>query len=387
MAEYGMTSDGFSRKRLADIKSDLEARLKEIFGNNIDLQAESVFGQFVGIASEVAADQWESQENVYFSEYPNTASGQQLSNAVKLNGLTRQEARSSTVTALITGTNGTVIPVGSKASTSDTGAVFVTLSEVTIGSGGTVDVDMESENTGVIEATSGTLTIIETPIFGWASITNALDAIPGRDEETDVELRERQADSTLAAGQNNADALFGQLRNVDGVFDALVLENKTNVTDSNGIPPHEFECVVKGGTDEDVAQVIWTNTPQGIQSHGNQTEVVTDAQGLPQNVYFTRPTEITIYVEIDITVDTSTFPTSGEDDIKQAVVDYGEDNFLISDNVIYSQLYTPINQTPGILTIDLTIGTSPSPTGTSNIVIDFDEISSWLITNVEVNIV
>lgn len=387
MATYGMTPEGFNRKRLATIKENIEERLREVFGTNIDLQAQSIFGQYVGSIGEQIADQWESQENVYLSQYPNTAQGQQLSNAVKFNGLTRQDAESSTVTATITGTSGTVIPVGSKAATSDTGAVFVSLTEVTIGVGGTVDVEMESEDTGAIEAAAGTLTVIKTPVFGWTSVDNLNDADIGRDEEDDVDLRERQADSTLAAGQNNSDSLFGQLRNLDNVSDAVVLENKTNTTDSNGIPPHQFESVVKGGTDADIAQTVWTNTPSGIQSFGLEMVEVTDAQGFTQEVYFSRPTDIDIYVIVNITVDTETFPSGGEDDIKDAIVLYGSENFLISDDVIYTRLYTPINETPGIITTDLKIGTSYPPGLTSNIPIGVRLISNWELANVEVNIV
>lgn len=385
MSTYGMTDAGFNRKRLIDIKEDIETALKLAFGENIDLDPENAFGQFVGILSEALADQWESQENVYNSQYPNTASEVQLSNVVKLNGLTRQAAEKSTVTATLSGTNGTLIPVGSKASTSDTGSIFVTLADTTI-SGGTASVAMESEDYGPIEATAGTLTIIDTPVYGWTGITNASDALTGRDEETDAELRIRQAESTLAAGQNNADSLYGQLRNLSGVIDALVLENKTDSVDSYGIPAHSFECFIKGGTAADIAQTIWDNTPQGIQSHGDITETVEDSQGFDQEVSFTRPSDIDIYVSMDITT-TSEFPSGGSDDIKESIVDYGESNFLISDDVIYSQLFGPIHETPGVTSVTLTIGTSPSPVGTSNITIDTDEISAWTTTRVEVNIV
>lgn len=386
MPIYGMTADGFNRKRQINIKTELEEDYKVAFGENIDLQADSVFGQEIGINSEALADQWESQENIYNSQYPNTAEKIQLSNVVKLNGLTRLGSEHSTVTVTLSGTAGTVITAGSKISTLDTGTVFETLADATIGGGGTIDAAAQSEEAGAFEATAGTLTNIDTPIYGWTAVTNASDATVGRSEETDAELRLRQQDSTLAAGQNNADSLFGQLRNISGVADALVVENKTNTTSASGIPPHEFECFVKGGSAADIAQTIWTNTPQGIQSHGDVLEVVEDAQGFEQDVYYTIPGDINIYVKANITTN-SDFPVTGVDDIKASVVSYGETNFLISDDVIYSQLFSPIHQTSGIVDVILTIGISSSPTGTVNIPIDFNEISAWDISRVEVNIV
>ena len=383
---FGMTSTGFNRKRLADIKTDIETALKNTFGENIDLESQSVFGQFVGLMSEALADQWESQENVYNSQYPDTASDNQLSNVVKLNGLTRLAAKKATVTATLSGISGTFVPLGSEISTSDTGTVFVTLADATIGGGGTIDVETESKEAGFFEAAAGTLVIIDTPVYGWTGVTNASDAIAGRAEETDAALRIRQSESTEQAGQNSADALSAQLKNLSGVVDALVVENKTNVVDTLGIPPHEFECFVKGGTGTEIADTIWINTPVGIQSHGDTLVVVEDAQGFDQNVYYTVPSDVNIYVKADITVDSS-FPASGSDDIKSNVVDYGEANFLIGDDVIYSQLFGPIHNTVGVLSISLFLDITSPATGTSNLTIDPDEISAWDISRVEVNIV
>ena len=381
----GLSAAGFERKRLTDIKADIEAALKVLFGDNIDLASQSGFGQFVGILSEAISDQWESQENIYNSEYPSTSQANQLSNVVMFNGIERQEATNSTVTATINGTAGTVIPIGSKASVADTGDVFVTLSEISIEVGGSVEVNMESEEKGAIEAASGTLTVIETPIFGWTSITNASGALIGDEEETDAELRIRREQSTQALGQNLVDSLFGQLLNLDGVEDAVVISNGTDGT-VDGIPPHQFLTAISGGVDVDIAEVIWNNTPQGIASFGATTVVHTDTQGFPQDVKFTRPSEIDIYFKIDITTGTE-FPATGEDDIKAAVAAYGTANFKISDDVIRSEFYTPINSIPGITSIDLFIGLGASPSGTANLPIDIDEISRYDISRVEVNIV
>jgi uncharacterized phage protein gp47/JayE len=382
----GLTAAGFERKRLTDIKTNIEAALKLAFGNNIDLEPESGFGQFVGILSEALSDQWESQENVYNSQYPSTAQGNQLSNVVMYNGIDRQEATNSTVTGTILGVVGTNIPTGSKASVASTGDIFVTLEDVIIPVGGSVPVQMQSEETGAIKAASGTLTVIETPIFGWTSITNSADATVGQEEETDAKLRERREQSTQALGNNLVDALFGQLLNLEGVEDALVISNGTDAT-VDGIPPHQFLTSILGGVDADIASTIWANTPQGILSFGATTVAHTDVQGFLQDVKFSRPSEIDIYFKVDITVNTAEFPETGEDDIKAAIVAYGLANFKISDDVIRTKFYTPINTIPGILTIDLFIGLSASPSGTANLTIDLDEISRYAVARVEVNIV
>lgn len=378
----GLTATGFERKRLVDIKADIEERLKLVFGENIDLSPQSGFGQFVGIESEAQSDLWQSMEDVYNSQYPSTAQGAQLSNVVLLNGIERQSATKSTVTETLTGIPGTLIAVGSKIATNDTGSVFVTLSSVTIEAGGAVDVAMEAEETGEIEAGIGTLTELKTPIYGLTSATNSSAALVGIEEETDARLRIRREQSTQALGQNLVDSLFGQLLNLDGVSDSLVISNGTSAT-VDGIPPHQFLSVILGGADSDIANTIWINTPQGIASFGSTTVSHTDAQGFPQDVMFSRPADIPIFHRASISID-SDFPVDGAEQIKQAIADFGDSNFSISDDVILSKFYTPINSIPGITSIDLRIGLSASPTGTSNILIALAEISSYDVANVEV---
>jgi len=382
----GLSAAGFERKRVTDIKTEIENALKLVFGDNIDLDPQSGFGQFVGIVSEALSDQWESQENVYNSQYPSTAQENQLSNVVMYNGIERQDATNSTVTATISGVEGTVITVGSLASVALTGLVFKTLAAVTIPVGGSITVSMQSVELGAIEAASGTLTVIETPIFGWTGITNSADALVGREEETDAELRIRRELSTQALGQNLVDSLFGQLLNITGVEDAVVISNGTDAV-VGGIPAHQFLSSILGGDNDEIAQTVWDNTPQGILSFGATTVTITDDQGFPQDVKFTRPGDVNIYFKVDITVDVAVFPGTGAADIKDAIVAYGIANFKISDDVIRTEFYTPINATPGILTMDLFIGLGASPAGTANMTIDSDEISKYATARVEVNIV
>jgi len=378
---FGLTPNGFNRKRLADIKSELETAYKAIFGDNIDLSPQSVFGQIIGIHSEREADLWEQSELVYNAFYPSTAQGSQLSNLVTLNGIVRQNATKSTVNIICSGTDGTVITRGSIVSTSDTKEQFVSLEDGTI-IGGSVTIQFEAVNVGEIEALAGTLTKIDTPIFGWASATNPNDAQLGRNEETDAELRDRRSKSTQALGQNLADSLFGQISDLSNVTSSLVVSNGTDTTDSNGIPPHQFLTVVEGGDAKEIANTIWLNTPQGIGSYGALTEIIVDSQGFGQPVKYSRPTEKDIYFSLTITTD-STFPATGGADIKSAMVAFGSKNFGIGDDVLLSNFYTPINDTQGVTSIDLKMGLTANPTGTSNLVIGVEEISKYDTTRIE----
>ena len=383
---YGITDTGFNRKRLADIKTDLETALQAVFGENIDLNADSVFGQLVGVFSEPLADLWEELENCYNSMYPSTSTGVPLSNVVQFNGITRQAATYSTISDVtITGLSGTVIPAGSEASVSTTGATFATDAEVTIGGGGTVTAAMTAVETGPNAAAIGTLDTIETPIYGWTAVSNTVAAEIGQDEETDAELKVRRTASIAALGQNNSDSLYGQILSIDDVVSAVVIDNPTDSVDAYGVPAHSFECIVYGGTNDDIIGVIWNNTPLGILSHGDITDQVTDAQGFDHDVSYSRPDEIPIYFDLTISTNAE-FPTTGEDDIKDAIVALGEDEFSIGDDVIYTRFFGAIHSVPGIDSVTMLMDDVDPPVGSSNITIDLTELATFSTTDIDITV-
>lgn len=120
---FGLTPLGFNAKRLADIKQDLENAMIAQFGD-VNIDPQSVFGQQIGVLAKQFADIWENLEDVYFSQYPNSAEGVALDNVVQLNGITRLPARQTIVTGVCTGNEATGIPAGSLAKIPNTNNVF-----------------------------------------------------------------------------------------------------------------------------------------------------------------------------------------------------------------------------------------------------------------------
>lgn len=238
-------------------------------------------------------------------------------------------------------------------------------------------------NSGVTEQPANTIDTILTPMLGWDSVINPVAATPGEERETDEELRLRFRNGKFDRATNTLDAIYSALINLDNVSEVTIYENDTSVVDGNGVPAHSFLPIVSGGLSTDIANAIWDNKPIGILSYGNTTVSINDVQGFPHDVSFSRPDPVVIYISMDITTDVN-FPPNGNDAIKSALISYFEANFGTGDDVIYSRLYTPINSIPGHEVVSLTIGTSPAPVGTSNIVIAFDEIASLNTANITV---
>lgn len=390
MSDFGLTETGFKRKRLDLLLQELNDNMKAIFGDNFNVSPESPDGQVDGVISESNANLWEIAEYVYDAFNPSTASGVPLSNLVQLNGITRQPAVASRVSLTLTGVAGTVIQAGSITRTNDTGDIFITDTEAILDALGSAVVFATAENTGAIQANANTIQIIETPVTGWDTVNNPTAAIVGRDDETDPELRARRARSQAINAQAVLDAMFAAVSNIEGVTKATVLENDTDVIDANDLPPHSFEVIVVGGEDQEIGDTIWLKKSAGITTVGTTTVQVLDTQGIPHDINFQRPTTVDIFVEVDLTTFAG-YPADGDDQVKQAIVDYANgdlvegEGFGLSQDVIYTRLFTPINFVPGHEIDALRIGIAPSPTGTVNIPIAVTEISNFLVVNIIVN--
>lgn len=245
---------------------------------------------------------------------------------------------------------------------------------------------VESEDAGFHTQDAHTINNIATPILGWDSADNPVPATPGRDTETDDELRARFRDSKFIRAQNISDALYSALINIPAVEYAAIYENETDDYDATyDLPPHSFKPVVFGGNPVEIARAIWNNKPLGISSQGNTSETIKDSQGFTQTINFERPDYKDIYITITITTG-DRFPQGGETQIKMAIVSYFQEFMGIGNDVIYSRLYTPINEVEGHQVTDLRIGISASPSGTSNIPINYNEIASIDTNNIIVNV-
>ena len=188
----GVESTGFVKKTLAVLLAEIEADERADISPSLNLQGDSVFGQLNGVFADKLSEGWDVSEAVYNSFNPELATDASLDALGAITGAIRLPATKSTVTITCGGTPATLLPAGRVVSVAGVGDRFVSLADATIGGGGTVEVEFESEEFGPIASPSGTLTIIETPVAGWATAINALDADPGTLIETDVAFRQRR---------------------------------------------------------------------------------------------------------------------------------------------------------------------------------------------------
>ena len=218
----------------------------------------------------------------------------------------------------------------------------------------TANIDLITKEAGAIAIPEKSATIIQTPISGWISINNLTAGLTGRDLETDIELRARRIKSIKFSGSGTVEAMRARLLNITGVTSVKILENVTEVTDVNGLPPKSFEALVLGGVDLSIAKMIWLVKPAGINTYGNTEITVLDSEGKNQVVYFSRSIKVYVFAKVIITKNSEFIPDSIPA-IKQNIVN----QILkvgLGEPVIYQSLFAAVYAVDGVTNALITIG-------------------------------
>lgn len=395
MADYQYQIDtGVIVPDMSQTLSQVAAEFRAVFGQSLSVDPSTPQGMLITRIAEMRDSVARNNCDVANQINPNVAGGVFLDALVGLHFGQRRAASRSTVTATVTGANGTIIPKGSVAKTT-LGARFETMYAVTIS--GSTQVQMQAIETGPVGADAGTLTKIETSISGWSTVTNPLAATLGRDVESDAQLRSRRLDmlgtqstSTIAAIRSRISA------QVAGLISHAVVDNPTlsPVTIKGvSIAAKSIAVFTAGGASADIARAIYNATPAGVPTVGTTTVNVADTvvSGYSTPIKYTDAATVPVLVKV--TVDTSTLDL--QTIIPELVVDYanGEGatprNFVVGGDVLPFEIASYINSREPTINIRNVEVTKASPVSWSNapITIDLDEIATVQASSVTVVLV
>lgn len=400
MTTFGMTENGFVPKRMADVLDSITTKIQAIEDPNtgehpfVNESADSIFGQFSQILSEEISICWEAAYLASQQFDPLNATGVPLRGLVQLNGITPSFGSPTQISMTLSGTNGTVVPAGSLISNADGSQTYATVADAVIGAGGTATVNANCTEDGPNDPAANTIISIQTPVFGWNNATNTVTNSVGTKSETDEQLHIRQQRATSATSYRQVDAIISGIMNVEGVQFARLYVNQALTTDAEtGLSGKTMGAVVVGGTDEDIANVLRLKAGSLDNFEGTTSVTFTGELGDTQVIKFYRPTNVPIYVSVNITiVDNGTFPLDGIEQIQQAIVEYakydqtGQTGFPPGADVILSRLYTPVNSVPGFKVNSITIGKTAGSLAASDIAIDWNEIAQFSTENITITV-
>jgi uncharacterized phage protein gp47/JayE len=289
-----------------EIVDKLVEDMKQIFGDDIYLEADSQDYQQISIFARMIYDSYNLALLAYNNRTPKDAVGIGLDNIVALAGIQRKPATASTVVLTITGVDGTKISNGEVSD--DNGNYWELPDEVIIPSNGIIDVTATSKEKGNVFALPNTITNINTPVYGWLSVTNKQASSAGIDVENDFELRGRFSLSVLGPSSSIFESLQESLAAIPGVTRVRGYENDTSATSTGtvppnvpaGIPSHTVSFVVEGGDETDVATELYLKKTPGCGTFGTTNVSLLSITGNTFVINFYRPTYTDVKVKITI---------------------------------------------------------------------------------------
>ena len=395
MAE--ITETGYQGKTVNEYYDEEKKRYIDIDPKwNLDVSTPD--GLKLATDSEIWATLDALGQQCYNSKDPAKATGLQLDTLAYLTtGKPRKIGTASSVVLKLEGVDGTIVNKDSEFKSTIDGTIWKTILKATIDSTGEVLVSATCTTLGAVDASAGDITNIVSPVAGLSSATNPDSAVPGENPETDTQLRERRQRSVATTGSNQADNMYSVIATLPSVGEVKIYENFSNTTDANNVAAHSLGIIVSGGDNQAIADAIYSKKNPGCglsflgadaAYHVTQsvTSPVTNNQ---MNISFSRPEPVTIYLTANIS-DDGTLPTDADVLISKAIVDYTrgateytlgfrKNGFNIGDDVIFSSLYTPVNQILGSFgasfVTSITIGKASGSQAAANIVIAPFELS------------
>lgn len=444
MSSFGLFPEGLVIPLVADVRDEFEEGIRDEFGRSLPLGDGTFLGFLIGILSERLGIGYEILNQIYGAMDPNKAVDDLLRVVCSLTGTFETPSSTSTVTETLCGDDGTLVPAGKVISTASTGKRFTTFADATIaalaawipatnyttgdrvtnlgacfictttgisdvaggpakpdptdtiivdntarwqwfGDGaGAIDVVCTSEDIGPVVAAARDLSSIETPVDGWITAINLADALLGRDPMTNQQLRLLREAELTSQGKGPPDAIRAALIGINGVTGVKVFFNNTSLVNSDGLPPNSCECLVQGGADQDIIDVLWDNVPIGIETIGTTPGFATDAEGNLEAVNFSRPVERDIYVIVDLVKDPATY--GGDAAVQAAIVAWGQLQRPGKDAVA-SAIGAQAFSVPGLLDVtSVKIGLAPAPGTSVTVAIAPRELAVYAVGRIVVNV-
>ncbi|AOM40578.1 baseplate J/gp47 family protein [Xenorhabdus hominickii] len=354
-----ITDTGIVVEQLSVIHQRLEAGFRRIYGEDINLDADSPDGQIVGLFSQELANINQVIAVIVQMLDPYNATGAWLEQRAMYAGLVRRGAKFSYLDeVIITGNAGVTVPAGTVL-TDDNRVKWVTLIDATLNNNGSAQVKLRSQELGSFTLQPNKELKMETVIVGVEKVITTKEAKAGSEEETDGNFLLRFMRSHSINNHDDRQGIEAALLDLPDVKQARVYENDTNQTDIRGVPPHSMNAVVMGGRNEDIALAILKKKAGGCGLMG-AISYWCEYSGAERTVKFDRAEMVDIRVKIIIDR-INGFQDIDTDGIKSSLA---ATEFAIGESVYAMRLTCRVNTISGFYIKSITVnGVDSAPIG------------------------
>ncbi len=364
MAE--ITDTGIQTDGLSGFVTQLETAFRNALGPTLNLAPETPQGQIIGELAIILTEVEELAIHVANGQNLGTLRGRQITDWGTLLSHQKIDGERSTVTAVLTGTEGTIIPRGARVRTIQN-ALFATDARTIIGGSGTASVLMRAVDIGEVRADAGTLTKIVDARAGWTSVTNQDAARLGRNVETDAEYKRRYPREVSGQARDSVEAVLANVLRIDGVTDALVRDNDTSAAvtvQGIQIGAGAIVVIVDGGADADIARGIALSKPAGSPTVGNRMATWRHAQGFEVEIMFRRVDLVPVRVSVTTRADAG-FQSNGLATMRQNMIQWFVGEWPVPGPGIFDQTGVAIGESIDIERIRTPLNAVPNHTLTS----------------------
>lgn len=368
-----ITPTGITIDTLNDVIANLSAQYRAIYGQDIAIDQDTADGQRIGIEAKLNLDIQTALLYLYTSLDVDQAKGEALNRAIKYTGIVRRQATHSTWQLTITADRALSISSGYTIK-DESGQEWQTVTEYDLVVGEN-SVSFEAVNLGAIVGLISSTFEQVTVYLGITGIAASVSAVVGIEEETDEQLRIRRRISIENPSLSTIGSLTSKLLQVENVTDCKVYENNTDTFNADlSLDAHSVWCVVEGGDNNNIAEVIAKQKTAGTGMKGavtgSYTETMQRLDGttydMVYNMVFDRPDIVPLHVKLDA-VRTTPNPIDAAL-IKNQLTAF---KFYIGDNAIAYQFYAsatgagwyPRNLQISLNGIDWTEGSIACPVG------------------------
>ena len=395
-----INANGISTTTLSEYKTQIETLFKSAFGNDFSVDAETAQGQLIGQLALAFSETDSSIIDMFNGTDIYSAIGIQIDYLASNLRIERKAAQNSEAVCTLTGVGNTLILAGATAE--DTNGLKYKLKEpVTISPQGIVSGIFVCQTDGAIVINANTITKIMDVVVGWETISNPSNGVTGYLEESNSALIIRYVDSVAKNSVSQLSSLTSAITAIADVKLAVVVQNDEDIpVDNKGITllNNSMAAVVFGGDSQDIINAIGKKKPLGIKTNGDVVgQYVDEYSFLPLQIKFYRAAGVPIEIQLSLKVD-SNFPSNGISEIKDNLVSYFEGTFSVTPgfykegmkigkNVIYSRLFTPINQVVGHELAMFTIGKLGRMLATNDVTIKLNELATLVAQNININVI
>ncbi|MDC9606875.1 baseplate J/gp47 family protein [Xenorhabdus griffiniae] len=348
-----ITETGIVIDQLSDIHQRLETGFKRIYGEDINLDADSPDGQMVGLFSQELANI--NQIIAFIAQMldPYNATGAWLEQRAMYAGLVRRGAEFSYLDDVVmTGATGIIVPKGTVL-TDNNRIKWIVLNEAKLDNNGSARVILRSQELGAFSLQAQQELQLVTVIVGIEKIITTKEAKSGSEEETDGNFLTRFMRSHSINNHDDRQGIEAALLDLPDVKQARVYENDTNQTDKNGVSPHSMNAVVIGGRDEDIALAILKKKVGGCGLMG-VISCSCNYSGTERTVKFDRAEMVDIKVRVVIDR-INGFQDIDTDGIKKSLA---TTEFAIGESVYAMRLTCNVNSISGFYIKSITVNNS-----------------------------